>query len=224
MYVCLWGIYVCVFGVCICMSFERCVWGGVCVCVEYVYLECVCVCAHARVHFCLEWLCLVGWDWWLLCKVTGCIPAFFMMILIKCWCLKVFFSHTSQFCKLGSFIPWVPLFVLLYLLLCSSAPSTNDARSNDGQRDGTRRWYAHFYCILFSVWCLTWVFTGPCVFRFGKHFWSDVSRYKSPTNSWGQGGSWSSLAVLGEVPCWFKYSFPELWASSHFNLTHCPSL
>lgn len=46
MYVCLWGIYVCVFGVCICMSFERCVWGGVCVCVEHLYLECVCVHAY----------------------------------------------------------------------------------------------------------------------------------------------------------------------------------
>ena len=175
MYICLWGIYVCVWGMYMYVFWEMCVGWSMCLCGVCVSLcVCVCVCVHARMHFCLEWLCLVGWDWWLLCKVSRFIPAIFITILVKCWCLKVFFSHCSQFCKLGSFIPWVLLVILLYVLLYSSAPSMMLGVTMDrgtGLSALTRRLLLHrifslmphlsSHCALcfqvwktFLVWCL----------------------------------------------------------------------
>lgn len=135
-----------------------------------------------------------------------------MMILVKCWCLKVFFSHISPFCKLSSFIPWVPP-------IRSSIPpplqfsSQYDARTHNGQRDGT-----------LSINMQT--FTASH-FRFDASFevslclvFSGLENISGLTSRGIKIPPIPEVRVDPDLALWCL----GLGASSHFNLTHRPSL
>lgn len=215
--ICVFGVYVCVcmFGACVYRSL-----GYVCG-VEYVFVFVsvwrTCIWSGCACAFLFGAGMLVGGDWWLHCKVSRCSPGILSRDSSNVNIWRYFSLRSVRFASsaLSSFAS----------SCLSSAPRMIVEVPVDRRDEARARGVQTLTASPFSVWCLTWIFTVPWVFTFGKRVWSDISRYKNPPNSWGQDGSWPSHVVLGEVPWWFiTIKISKIGIILKIMKTHCNNI